>query len=167
MKWLVDPLSLASPGLLSPELAGLGLLIPLAGLLQSYLEKPNKQDVMHSDNGAMVAEPNKAMAFRPRPLAYAADTDHGQQVIEGPKARHYVLVSGGASQKKLTHIKTGADKIMSHRHAGFIELNHVRQGDEKRLILLVFDTGKPKCGDLPEAAWINALRAIRTGDHPQ
>jgi hypothetical protein len=125
--------------------------IPLVGGLVPLFKGPSEQDTLHPDNMTMVDKLNKAMTSHKGPLVYAAGHDHGLQVMTAEdtvediaeKNNHYALVSGGASEKKITFIKKGKDKIMSHKHTGYMELDYIQTEERYQLILLVFDTGKP------------------------
>jgi len=118
--------------------------LPLVGGLFQYIwGRPSEQDILHLDNKTMVDELNRAMASHKGPLVYAAGHDHGSQVMTSKNDKQFALVSGGASKKKITFIKKGEDKIMSHRHTGYMELDYLKRDKKNKLILLVFDTGKP------------------------
>lgn len=101
-------------------LPGVGSLYPLA---RTHL-MPSNQELSNGRNRAMRTALSEALASRIRrgPVLYASGHEHSLQVLRGDVV-DYLLVSGAASQSKITAVGSGPDTLFAHEHAGFMVLD--------------------------------------------
>ena len=81
-------------------------------------------------------------------LIYAAGHDHSLQVLEGNTA-DYLLVSGAASQKKISEVSAGNNTVFAYQNTGFMVVDFLENG---AVLLRVVEPEKKE--DVPFHQWL-------------
>ena len=97
------------------------------------------QDINGERNKNMVNYLNDAFSISNKTsfLIYASGHDHSLQVLKGHNA-NYLLVSGAASEKKISEVTDGPDTLFAYQSTGFMVIDFLT---DSRVLLRVVEPG--------------------------